>query len=180
MIHRKTFIPFDDSEVDIIQYLIGIMEDARVTTLQRVEGISVEELDWQYAEGWNSIGSLLSHIIAVEHFFRIYFIEGRKPTKAEEEKWIPGLELGAFVPSLICGKTIEAYIEEMAASQTAIFEKMRQLSKEEFIRPRLGDYDPVTGHNLAWSLYHKAEDEVHHRGQISILRKLYKQHIQAS
>jgi uncharacterized damage-inducible protein DinB len=49
---------------------------------------------------------------------------------------------------------------------------MRQLSREDLIRKREG-YDPVTGHNLAWTLYHKAEDEVHHRGQISILRKIY-------
>ncbi len=174
MPHRKTLIPFDDNKVESIEYLIGIMEDARTTTLQRVEGISVEELDWQYAEGWNSIGALLSHIIACENFFRIYFVEGRELTKAEEEMYNPGLKLGPYVPSLIRGKPIEKYIGELSASRAALFDKIRQLSREDFIKPRLGDYDPVTGHNLAWSLYHNAEDEVHHRGQISILRKIYK------
>ena len=174
MIHRKTFIPFEDPKADLTEYLIGIMEDARTTTLQRIQGISVEELDWQYAEGWNSIGALLSHIISCENFFRIYFVEGRTLTKAEEEKWLPGLELGKYVPSLISGKPIEEYIEELSASRKAMFERIRLLSREDFIRPRMGDYDPVTGYNLAWGLYHNAEDEVHHRGQISILRKIYK------
>ncbi len=174
MIHRKTFIPFEDPKVDLTEYLIGIMEDARTTTLQRVQGISVEELDWQYAEGWNSIGALLAHVISCENFFRIYFVERRALTKDEEEKWMPGLELGKFVPSLICGKPIEVYIEEMSASRKTMFEQIRLLSREDFIKPRMGSYDPVTGYNLAWGLYHNAEDEVHHRGQISILRKIYK------
>ena len=46
------------------------------------------------------------------------------------------------------------------------------ISREQFFERRDG-YNPATGYNLAWALYHMAEDEVHHRGQISILRKLY-------
>jgi uncharacterized damage-inducible protein DinB len=178
MVHRKTFINFDTSGIDIIQYLKGIMEDARATTLQRVESLTVEELDWQYAPGWNTIGALLSHIIAGENVFPIFFIEERELTKEEELKLLPGLNLGPNIPALICGKTIEQYKEELALSRQKMFGHLDKLSREDFIKKREG-YDPVTGHNLAWTLYHQAEDEVHHRGQISILRKLYKQQIQS-
>jgi uncharacterized damage-inducible protein DinB len=178
VIHRKTFIPFDDSGVDLIEYLKGIMEDARATTLQRVEGISVDELDWQYAKGWNSIGALLSHIIACESTFPIFFIEERRLTKAEEMIWLPGLDLGPNVPALINGKTIEQYKAKLVISRQNMFSILDRLSREDFIKKREG-YDPLTGHNLAWTLYHLAEDEVHHRGQISLLRKLYKNHILA-
>jgi uncharacterized damage-inducible protein DinB len=178
MIHRKTFIPFDDTGIDLIKYLKGIMTDARSTTLQRVDGLSVEELDWQFAPGWNTIGALLAHIIAGETVFPIFFIEERKLSKEEESKLLPGLDLGPNIPSLISGKTIEEYKEELALSRQKMISHLDQLSREDFIRKREG-YDPVTGHNLAWTLYHQAEDEVHHRGQISLLRKLYKNHVQA-
>lgn len=49
MIERKTFIEFNNSKEPSIEYLIGILEDARTTTLQRVAGLSTEELHWQYA-----------------------------------------------------------------------------------------------------------------------------------
>jgi uncharacterized damage-inducible protein DinB len=39
---------------------------------------------------------------------------------------------------------------------------------------RMEDYDAETGCNLAWVLYHMAEDEIYHRGQISVIRKLYR------
>lgn len=173
MLHRKTFITFTPGKVESIEYLMAIINDARVTTLQRVQGLSVEELDWQYAPGWNTIGALLSHIISVQNYFRINFIEGRECHKEEEQKWLAGLELGAYVPSLITGKTIKEYEEELSASLELILDRLSNLSSEDFTK-RLEDYDPETGHNLAWSIYHMAEDEIHHRGQISILRKLYK------
>ncbi len=49
-----------------------------------------------------------------------------------------------------------------------------KLSAEQLLERRFDVYDKVNGSDLAWTLYHNAEDEVHHRGQISILRKLYK------
>jgi uncharacterized damage-inducible protein DinB len=172
MTERKTFIPFGNSDPSL-DYLLGILEDARVTTLQRVEGISTAELHWQFAEGWNTIGVLLSHIISAGEFFRIYFVEGRELTPSEKEQWMPGLEMGKFIPKLITGEPIEAYLSRMQEGRNRLLDTLRSLSTAEFIKKREGCYNKNTGFNLAWALYHLAEDEVHHRGQISILRKLY-------
>ena len=172
MIERNTFIEFGKAQDLPIDYLIGIMEDARVTTLQRVHNLMPDELHWQYKEGWNTIGVLLSHIIATEHFFRIDFVEGRELNAAELEQWLPGQEMGQYIPQLITGEPIEGYIEKLSQSRAQMLAAIKQISKEEFYKKREG-YNPKTGYNLAWALYHLAEDEVHHRGQISILRKLY-------
>ena len=64
------------------------------------------------------------------------------------------------------------YIEALQDSRKMMLDKIKGLSAAEFYEKREG-YNPKTGYNLAWVLYHAAEDEVHHRGQISILRKLY-------
>lgn len=172
MIERKTLIDFCATKEPSIAYLIGILEDARATTLQRVEGIATHELHWQFAEGWNTIGVLLAHIYCCAHVFRIEFIEQRKLTTEEDAKWIPGCELGKYVPQLITNEQIERYVTELEESKMQLFEKIKGLDKTAFYERREG-YNPKNGYNLAWVLYHLAEDEVHHRGQISILRKLY-------
>lgn len=171
---RKFRIDFNKENDHSIDYLSGILEDARFTTLQRLESLPLEELHWQYKEGWNTIGVLLSHIIAIENYFRIIYIERRELTKEETEKWLPGLEMGKYIPQLINDKPVQTYIAELAESRQLFLEALDNLSFEDFSK-RIDDYDEETGCNLAWVLYHFAEDELHHRGQISILRKLYKE-----
>jgi len=173
MSERRTFISFGTHADPSIDYLVGILEDARVTTLQRVEGISNEELHWQFTEGWNTIGALLSHIISCEEFFRIQFVERRDLSPAENDQWKPGLELGQFVPQLITGEPLDGYVRRLEQSRSKLLDAVRSIDPVAFREKRDG-YNPRTGFNLGWVLYHLAEDEVHHRGQISILRKLYK------
>ncbi|MCB0502216.1 MAG: DinB family protein [Bacteroidetes bacterium] len=173
MIERKTYIQFGKSPDYSIDYLLGILEDARVTTIQRVENLSIDELHWQFEKGWNTIGVLLSHIISCEHFFRIHFIEGRTLTKQENQEYLPGLEMGKFIPNLITDWSIDKYITQLENSRLMLIKEIEKLDTVAFQKKREG-YNPNTGHNLAWTLYHLAEDEVHHRGQISIIRKLFK------
>ncbi|MBN4081622.1 DinB family protein [bacterium AH-315-C07] len=172
MIERKTYISFGQSADHSLDYLLGIIEDARATTLQRVENLLINELHWQFDKGWNTIGCLLSHIIACENYFRIVFIEERHLTESENQDYLPGLEMGKFIPELITDQPIEAYIAQLENSRVKLIEKINSLNRYDFHKKREG-YNPNTGHNLAWTLYHLAEDEVHHRGQISIIRKLY-------
>ena len=171
---RKAIIPFGQNADTSIDYLIGILTDARITTLQRIAGISKTELHWQYTKGWNSIGALLSHLIALENYLSIMYLEGRRLTEAELKEFGPALKMGDFLPQLITDKPLEFYTENLAASRKQLLTRIKTLSKTDFHQKREG-YDKENGCNLAWVLYHLAEDEIHHRGQISILRKLYQQ-----
>jgi len=170
---RKFYIPFGEAPSQSIDYLLGIIYDARSVTLRLTEGIDTEQLHWQYAEGWNTIGALLSHIISCGHYFRIHFVENREMTEKEEKEWMPGLEMGKYIPELITNQPIEYYTKKMKEATDLLIEAINRLTEEEFHAKREG-YDPETGCNLAWVLYHLAEDEVHHRGQINLLRKLYR------
>ena len=111
--------------------------------------------------------------IGVKQYFKRYFIDEKEFTKEEEERWLPGLDLGKYV-SQLKGKSAEQYVRELTESRIELEESIRTLSAEKLLERRMGAYDKVTGCDLAWVLYHSAEDEVHHRGQISITRKLYK------
>lgn len=174
MFPRKFHVENGISKNELADYLIAIMYDARSTTYRYIRDITQEELDWQPYEGWNTVGALLAHIVAGDHFFRLYFIEKREMTEEEEKSITPGLDLGKYVADLK-GKTPEYYLEELGKSYKQMTDAVKQLSVEELLERRFDVYDKVNGSDLAWTLYHNAEDEVHHRGQISILRKLYKQ-----
>lgn len=170
---RETFIEFGKTHDHSIDFLLGIIKDARITTLKRIREISTEELHWQVADGWNTVGALLAHIIGAGHYFRTHFIHRKQWTAEEEERWRPGLEMGKYIPQLITNEPVETYLKQLEEINLLIVESIKELSVEEFHKKREG-YNPETGNNLAWVLYHLAEDEVHHRGQMSIIRKLYK------
>jgi len=174
MIKRKALIPFGQMADTSIDYLLGILEDARITTLQRIEGITQAELHWQYAEGWNTIGALLNHLHALENYLRIMYLENRRLTEKELAEIGFALKMGEYLPQLITDDSIDFYLKRLADSREVLVGQIRKLNKKDFHERREG-YDKENGCNLAWVLYHLAEDELHHRGQISILRKLYQE-----
>lgn len=169
MLERPAFIPIADNSA--VDYLVGILHDAHVTTLSRIDGVTQQEFDWVYAEGWNTVGALVAHITSLKHLFRVEVIEQRRWSAEEREQWGPGLALGAFVPSLR-GVPLDERVHQMVEAQELLTAGVRGMSVDDFARER-SDPGGLGRYNAAWALYHAAEDEVHHRGQISILRKLY-------
>lgn len=175
MTKRAFHIPFGASAHHSLDYVVGMLIDVRLTTWQTVQHLRVEELDWQYKAGWNTIGALLSHITALEHYFRIEYVEHRKLTEAENQQWEPALDMGKYLPQLITGQPIDTYQASLTASRQLLFEALKNVTFEDFTK-QIEGYDADTGCNLAWVLFHMIEDEIYHRGQISMIRKLYQEH----
>jgi len=173
MNHRNFFITLNGNRDQAIQYLAGMAQDTRQVTLSVLKHLTKEEIDWQFTPGWNTIGALLDHISAVEHFFRIEFIEGRKLTGEENKMWEAALDMGAYLPKLIGIKSPEDYRQSLTKSGSLFLKALENVTTEQFTERRK-EYDDINGSNLAWSLYHKVEDEIYHRGQISMIRKLYR------
>jgi uncharacterized damage-inducible protein DinB len=172
MIARKYCVESGVGQNEIADMLIAVKHDARATTLRYIKGVTPEELDWQPYPGWNSIGALLSHIIACDKF-RMPYLRGEEITEAFYNSLKPGLELGKYVEQLR-GNPLAYYEEQLMQAFTAVQEAIKKVPAEKWLERRYDEYDKENGSDLAWVIYHNAEDEVHHRGQISILRKLYK------
>jgi uncharacterized damage-inducible protein DinB len=172
MLKRKYKIEFGQAKDHSIDYLVGILKDARLTTIQMITKVENSAIDWQFKKGWNTIGALLSHISAIEHYFRIEFIEGRNLTKEENDKWLPAMDMGPYISELLKGLAIEDYIAELENSRAMLIGALQHISFDDFTK-RINEYDDVDGSNLAWALFHMVEDEIYHRGQISILQKLF-------
>ncbi len=101
-------------------------------------------------------------IISVSETFSFFY----------EKEILPGLKLGEYVLQLITNDSIDFYLEKLNESRKKLLEQISKVNKESF-HARKDGYNESTGYNLAWVLNHLAEDEVHHRGQISIIKKLY-------
>lgn len=160
---------------DAIDFLLGAKKDARAVTFKYVHGVDESELNWRPYKNWNSIADLLWHIAAVEYCFPVYFIEKRELNNQEKEKWEQALQLDSS-KNVLKQLSLPEFKELMEQSYEFCVAAIKQLDTEKLFEKRWGDYDKINGSNLAWILYHSIEDEVHHRGQISLLRKLYKAH----
>lgn len=168
---RSFFIRFGNKQDHSIEYLLGILKDTRTTTLLTIRNLTTGELDWQHEKGWNTIGALLLHISAIEHYFRIVYVENRALTAQENTELTPALDMGIYIPSLITGKNIDDYLNELSISRQKLLVSLEKLTFENFSRTfRSKDYDSEC--NLAWILYHMMEDEIYHRGQISMIGKI--------
>ncbi len=149
--------------------LVSMMNYARWTTLQAVDGLTIPELDHLHDAESNSIGALLLHIAAVEFSYQLSTFHGRGLTEAERLEWSPALELGDWGRREIKGHPLKDYLDRL---QTVREETLQALKRRDdgwlfMERPFWGGRP--ANHYFMW--FHVFEDEINHRGQIRWLRK---------
>ncbi|MFK7603074.1 DinB family protein [Deinococcus sp. SM5_A1] len=148
--------------------LAEMMNYARLTTLQAVEGLTTEQLD-TVPEGFgNSIGMLLAHIAAVDRMYHHVALLGR-PFEEASEAIRGGLSMGKNGTPPPTGQSLENLLAELEASRAATLEAFAT-KDDGWLASRLpaSGWDDMNQH---WAWFHVMEDEVSHRGQIRILRK---------
>ncbi|MCA0969230.1 DinB family protein [Halobacillus litoralis] len=152
-----------------IGLLVSQMEYVRRTTLEAVQGLTVSELDALHKPDGNTIGALLLHIAAVEKGFQIEFFDGRKPNAEETKEWGPAYSLGASAREVIQGNPLDYYVHKLDEVRNRTLEVFSQKSDRWLFEDCLWDQQP-SNHYFIW--FHVYEDEINHRGQIRIIRKM--------
>ncbi len=152
-----------------IARLLGMMDYARETTLQTVQGLTPDELDLLPDPDGNSIGMLLEHLVAVEMFYYAFTFYGNEDWDGIlTERWLPGGDLGTLGREKIRGNRLSYYLENLRVTREktlAEFAKRDDTWLEEAI-PFWG----TTGNRyFAW--FHVFEDEINHRGQMRLIAK---------
>ena len=153
-----------------ISHLIGMMNYARQTTLESVKGLSVEQLDYQFSDNSNSIGALLAHIAAVESCFQIGIFDERNFTDAEYERLEPALKLGTLGRDKIKGYPLEHYIEALNKARAESLKRFSEQNDEWLLKPYYNSKNIKGNNYFEW--FHVFEDEINHRGQIRLIRKM--------
>lgn len=152
--------------------LVSMMEYVRSTTIDEVTGMSIEELDYLYAKDANSIGMLLAHMASTEKVFQIMTFENRECTDEEVERLSLALDLGDLAREEIKGQPIDVYLKELSKTREKTIEKFQTLPDSW-----LFEQEPLFGGSPAnnyFKWFHVFEDELSHRGQIRIIKKMMK------
>lgn len=152
-----------------IGHLVSQMNYARKTTLEAVSGLTTSELDFLPSKEGNSIGALLLHIAAVEKGFQIEIFEGRKPNEQEMLEWGAPYSLGEKGRRDIKGNPLEFYITKLEEVRHNTLQKFSTLTDDWLYENRLWD-NYASNNYFIW--FHVFEDEINHRGQIRIIRKM--------
>ncbi|WP_338778962.1 DinB family protein [Metabacillus sp. FJAT-52054] len=152
-----------------IGHLVTQMEYARKTTLEAVTGLTTSELDFLPIKDGNSIGALLLHIAAVEKGFQIEIFDGRSPNEQEMAEWGAPYSLGAEGRKSIKGYPLEYYISKLEDVRNRTMSEFAALNDDWLYENRVWDHHPSNNYFI-W--FHVFEDEINHRGQIRLIRKM--------
>jgi uncharacterized damage-inducible protein DinB len=152
-------------------HLVSMMNYVRATTLEEVEGLSIEELDFLVHEEANSIGMLLGHMAAVERIYQIVTFEKRDPTEEEEETLSAGLELGEKGKAAFKGFDLEYYLADLQAVRKETYCEFHTLADDWLFEQTNWWWNEQGNNYFKW--FHVLEDELNHRGQIRMIKKIY-------
>lgn len=152
-----------------ISRLVSMMNYARQTTLQMVQGLTVEELDHLPVPEGNSIGMLLEHICAVEVGYQgdTY---GKGWDEAIGERWLAGAELGDLGREKISGHGLRYYLENLKTVRATTYAEFAKRD-DAWLEEPLDFWGSQGNRFFMW--FHVLEDEINHRGQMMLIRKQF-------
>src|SRR5262249_56696247 len=104
--------------------LVCMLAYARSTTLAAVEGLTLAELDHLHDPRSNSIGALLAHITVVERAYQVMTFEDRALSPDENAEWSIALKLGEAGRQAIRGRSLDGYVNELAAVREKTLEHL--------------------------------------------------------
>jgi uncharacterized damage-inducible protein DinB len=149
-----------------VAHWVWALEDTRQRTKDCLYGVTNKIIDWIPAEGGNSIGTLLYHIVAIE---LSYLYEDILETGWSEE--LESLitydvrdDQGKL--TVVQDEGLEDHLDRLDAGRDLFLKAMREMSPDDFHRPRLVEDYEVTPE---WVLHHLIQHESEHRGQIADL-----------
>jgi uncharacterized damage-inducible protein DinB len=152
-----------------ISRLTVMMDYARQTTLQMVQGLTVAELDALPNPTGNSIGMLLEHFVAVEIGYQASTFEGNEDWDgALGERWRPGGDLGELGREKIRGHSLRYYLENLETTRAKTYAEFAKRD-DTWLEEPIPFWGTTGNRYFAW--FHVFEDEINHRGQIRLLHK---------
>jgi uncharacterized damage-inducible protein DinB len=149
--------------------LVSMMSYARYTTLDAVDGLEVEQLDFLKDRQSNSIGALLLHIAAVEVWYQAATFSARDLTAEEMEEWGAALDLGQRARREINGHDLDYYRDRLHRVRAGTVRELRR-RPDAWLDEQTPFWEGQPANNY-FKWFHVFEDEINHRGQIRWLRK---------
>ncbi len=150
----------------------AIMVKSRERLLNVLEDLEEEAFDFTpNKEKFETIGTLLMHISAVEYLWIFADMDG---LDVDEERFKHGFALRpeTKIPQ-IKGKSKQFYLDELKDIREQVYKRFLRLKDEELEKIVVVEGQKFS---IEWILFHIAEHEMMHIGQILLLRRLFRLH----
>lgn len=173
---------FDPATQRIVAFTIAELEDQTRLLLRAIDGLSVEQLEYQPHPGMNSIGMLLAHI-AIAEFYWMNIAPACLPVESEgealcraklgigyDDDGMPA-KPGAPHPATLRGKDADFYRKLLADARAATHAVARIWKDDD-----LADVVDLGRRSVTkrWILYHIVEHLSGHYGQVCLLKHLHR------
>jgi len=158
-----------------IGILVSEMEFTRNETyrLLKLKKLSITNLDFNFDEFSNSIGTLLLHIAAQEFKFQLNHFYKRSITENEFKLYKNGLP-HMMDKRLIFGNDLGFYIQELNTIRNTTLSYLKKHRDDWLFSDVILSDGKIIG-NYYYQLRHILDDEINHQGQIKmILRRIHK------
>ncbi|GAA0343075.1 DinB family protein [Bacillus carboniphilus] len=154
--------------------LVSMLEYTRAVTLEEISSFTLSELDFIAYEGANTIGGLLQHINFIEFVHQLISFEDRDMNEQEQVEWGAAWELGDRAREEIRGNIIEYYLDNLAKTREKTLRLLQSKTDDWLFEEN--KWDNGVSYNHYWLWYHVMEDEISHRGQIRVLKRMIENH----
>jgi uncharacterized damage-inducible protein DinB len=148
--------------------LTSMLWFTRMQVEHNVKGMSQADLDYLLDAKANTIGALLLHLAATDHYYGLNTFQGLKWDSwpdDEKKKWDVPMNLGEPARKAIKGNSLDYYLN--------ILHETREKTLAEFKKRDdkwLSNIDKEIGANNYGKWFHVAEHESNHDGQIKFLK----------
>lgn len=151
--------------------LLSTMTMMRAWVIRQVEGLTVEQLDFQIDEKSNSIGAMLYHLAATEKYYQLNTFDNINWGEWDDsisKEWDIPMNLGEVGRDKIKGNEVDFYLNKLA--------EVRKVTESEFAK-RNDDWLDIsesffgnqpTNNHCKW--FHVCEHESNHNGQIKFIK----------
>jgi len=148
--------------------LVSMLHFTRMQVEHNIKGMSQADLDFLLDAKANTIGALLYHLAATDHYYGLNTFGGMKWDSwpdDEKKKWDIPMNLGEPARKAIKGNSLDYYLN--------ILHEVREKNLAEFKKRDdkwLTIVDKEFGANNYGKWFHVAEHESNHDGQIKFLK----------
>ncbi len=150
--------------------LVSMLEYSRGILLEDIKDLSQPDLDFIAYKGANSIGSLLMHIASIDFVHQVITFEGRDLNDDEYTQWESALFLGEKARDGIKNQPLNYYTKVLFETREKTLSLLSSKNEEWLFEENVWDNGVL--HNNYWLWYHVMEDEINHRGQIRLIKRL--------
>jgi uncharacterized damage-inducible protein DinB len=162
---QNTIQPIDGYS-NQIGILVSMMDTVRRATLDMTINLTKEQLDFNFDETSNSIGTLLFHISAMEYMYQVKFLENRSLNEREIRKWENGMA-GNMIKRNVHGNNISYYHQELLEIRKKTLWHLNV--KDDKWLDSMVQIGPDIRANIFYMLFHLMEDEIRHQGQVKLI-----------